>query len=134
MKNKTLHIRFQSLTNFMDEGLSTLAKNKKLVQAKDEIIFANVASFEQFMTGQKLHILSAIRTNKPDSIYSLAKMVDRDFANVSRDCTALEQKGFIQLEDVGDSRGSKVPQLTFDYEVIQVHLPTAISYSHNIAA
>jgi predicted transcriptional regulator len=134
MKNKTLHICFQDLASFMDQGLAAAKNGQKLIQDKNEIIFGNIEGFEKFLTGQKLHILSAIRIKKPDSIYSLAKMVNRDFANVSRDCAALEQKGFILLEEIGDNRGSKVPQLVFNYEVIQVHLPTNISYSHNLAA
>lgn len=133
-KSKVLKIQFQDLDSFMNNGLSALKKGKPLVQPADEIVFSDVGSYEKFMTGKKLHILSAIKSLKPDSIYSLAKMVNRDFANVSRDCTALEQHGFICLEDAGDARSSKVPVLAFDYETILVQMPTNVSYSHTIAA
>ena len=134
MITNTLHIRFQDLESFMQEGSEASQNFSPLIQAKDELVFASIASFDKFLTGQKLHILSAILAKKPDSIYALAKIVDRDFANVSRDCTALEQKGFIKLEDANDERGSKIPRLVFDYNVITVHLPTKLVYSHTLAA
>lgn len=118
----------------MAAGLQAAAGKKKLIQERNELIFSDVSSFEKFFTGQKLHILCAIKVLKPDSIYNLAKMVERDFANVSRDCTALEQKGFLVLRDVGDTRQSKAPRLAFDYDVIQIHLPTKVTYSHHLAA
>lgn len=134
MKSKVLMIKFQDLNLFMESGLEALKKGKSLVQPVDEIIFSDIGSYEKLMSPKKLHILTAIKSLQPESIYSLAKMVDRDFANVSRDCNALEQHGFIKLDDLGDNRSSKKPALSFDYDTIRVHLPSNISYSHMIAA
>jgi predicted transcriptional regulator len=82
------------------------------------------------MTEQKLAILATIISQRPTSIYQLAQLVERDFANVQRDCTALEAAGFIRLKDSKDAKGSKIPCLAFDYTRIVVQMPKA-TYAHD---
>ena len=83
------------------------------------------------MTEQKLAILAVIANKKPTSIYQLAQLVDRDFANVQRDCVALAGHGFIELEDAGDAKKSKAPRLSFDYNRIEVHMQQ-VTYAHEL--
>jgi len=83
------------------------------------------------MSEQKLVILAAIKAKKPDSIYQLAQIVDRDFANVQRDCVSLEAMGFIVLKEKNDSKKSKQPRLAFDYNVIEIQMPDIV-YSHKL--
>ena len=77
----------------------------------------------------KLAILAAIINKKPSSIYRLAQVVDRDFANVQRDCVALAVHGFMKFEDAGDAKKSKTPLLAFDYTRIEIHM-SQVTYSH----
>ena len=95
------------------------------------MVFNSVADYQRFMTEQKLTLLAAIIKNKPSSIYQLAQLVDRDFANVQRDCVALSGMGFIKLVDAKDSKSSKTPKLTYDYRRIVVQMPK-LSYSHDL--
>jgi predicted transcriptional regulator len=83
------------------------------------------------MTEQKVAILAVIINNKPPSIYKLAQLVERDFANVQRDCVALENMGFIVLEETKDSKKSKKPKLSFNYSKIIVQMPS-VSYTHDL--
>ena len=104
---------------------------KRTIEPKDTLVFATVAAYQKFMTEQKYVILATIRNLKPRSLYQLAKLVDRDFANLKRDCECLEVMGFIKLVESGDAKGSIIPKLTFDYDVIEIHMPQML-YSHHL--
>lgn len=129
MKIKPLNIKFESTDDFFERVGKSLKKRRKSVAPKDTLLFADVLSYQRFMTEQKLLILVMINTHKPNSLYQLAKMVDRNLANVKRDCDALEKGGFIVYEDVKGKPQSKAPRLSFDYNAIVVYLPNA-KYSH----
>lgn len=134
-KNNSLNIYFVSLDDFENAGTKALDSGKPLVQKENEIYFSSVKEFEKFFSMQKFHILNYIKLKKPESIYSLAKMVHRDFANVSKDCASLYELGFIILRDSDHPRGNKRPELSFDYDAITVHLPEPkITYQHILAA
>src|SRR5205085_11286245 len=98
---------------------------------KNTILFNSVVDYQKFMTEQKIAILAGIISKKPLSIYQLAQVLERDFGNVQRDCTALETMGFITLEESGDAKGSKSPSLAFDYRRIVVEMPK-LTYSHDL--
>ena len=135
MKNKTLNIVFESLSDFKARTKKQLREailGKAMhIQPRDVLIFDSIASYQRLMSEQKYMILAAIRNLKPTSIYQLAKLVGRDFANVKKDCEILEASGFILLKESGDNRGTKVPKLVFDYNVIEIHMPNMV-YSHNL--
>ncbi len=123
MKNNILEIRFQTLADFKKEVKRAIAKRESSIQHPHHIFFDSVESFRKFMTIQKIELLTSIATQKPSSIYELAKMVDRDFAAVLRDCTGLEGTGFIKLKETKDNKNTKIPALSFAYSVIAVLLP-----------
>lgn len=127
--NKTLIIRFEEWAHFKDRVTKTFKNKTPSITKKNVLVFGSVAEYQKFMTEQKLAILAAIINKKPTSIYQLAQVVERDFANVQRDCVALETMGFIQLEGAGDAKKSKTPQLAFDYTRIEIHMHQ-VTYSH----
>lgn len=124
MKNKkALHVQFKTLDQLKHELLS-LHKNKKTyIQPKDVILFESLNGFRNFMTLQKLEILTLIASEKPKSVYELAKMVNRSIAPVQKDCTLLASFGFIILEKEKVGRGNLVPRLKFDFNRIIVEVP-----------
>lgn len=122
-KNNVLEIHFKSFRDFIDEAKTALSTRTPLIQPKHIIYFEFVEGFRNFMTMQKVEILTVIYNCKPKTIYELAKIVDRDFAGVSRDCTALSTTGFIRLKKTKDAKGSKKPELSFPYKYISVLLP-----------
>jgi predicted transcriptional regulator len=120
---KTLFIRFTSLDQ-LEKDLLDIPKTKKgYIQPKNEIQFDSVNSFRNFLTIQKLEILTLIVAAKPKSIYELTKMLDRNLAAVQSDCRALEGVGFIKFQKQSDGRKTVVPKLKFDYNRIVVQLP-----------
>ncbi len=135
MKAKTLKIKFESWDSFKERAKlavhEAVKHGKKTVEPKDTLVFATVAAYQKFMTEQKYVILAAIRNLKPTSLYQLAKLVDRDLANLKRDCESLEAIGFIQLVESGDAKGSITPKLVFDYDIIEIHMPQML-YSHHL--
>lgn len=130
-KTKILKIQFQSWDSFK-EKMTKAFKDKKVSKTKsDTIIFSSVNEYQKFMTEQKLSILAVIANKSPSSIYQLAKILDRDFGNVQRDCVTLASHGFLKLEESDDPRNSKIPKLSFEYGSIIVEMPS-VSYSHNL--
>ncbi len=129
--NKTLVIQFEEWGSFKRRVKSALKNRKPSIGKKDTILFASVTDYQQFMTEQKIALLATIINKNPSSIYQLAQLAERDFANVQRDCVALEAFGFICLEDVKDAKKSKSPKLAFDYTRIEVQMPQ-VTYSHEL--
>ena len=103
--------------------MTALKTRKPLIQPKNIIYFESIEGFRNFMTMQKVEVLTVIYNCEPKTIYELAKIVDRDFAAVLRDCTALKTTGFIDLKESKDAKGSKKPVLSFPYKCISVFLP-----------
>ena len=130
-KSKSLFIRFEKWDDFKARTKAALKSQKPRIGKSNTILFNSVVDYQKFMTEQKIAILAAIHTQKPSSIYQLAQVLDRDFGNVQRDCTALKAMGFITLEERGDSKGSKVPKLIFNYHRIVIEMPS-LTYSHEI--
>jgi predicted transcriptional regulator len=123
-KSNLLEVRFQTFNDFKKEVSKALSSKLTSLQKEKCIFFDSVASFRNFMTVQKVEILTVVANLSPGSIYELAKLVDRDFAAVLRDCTGLESAGFISLKDKKDPKSSKVPKLIFDYSGIAIYLPS----------
>lgn len=132
-KNKILKIKFELPKDFNKRTrreLRDVIEGKKThVQRRDVMIFSSLSVFQNLMSEQKYFILATIRNLKPGSIYQLAKLVGRDFANVKKDCDALVEMGFTVYEKTKNKRGAKAPRLKFDYHSIEVQLPEMV-YSH----
>lgn len=130
-KSKTLVIQFEGWESFKHRTAAAIKSRKPSVGRKDTLMFASVAEYQKFMTEQKLAILATILHKRPASIYQLAQLVERDFANVQRDCVALEAMGFIKLEDSRGSKKSKIPRLAFPYTRILIQMPS-VRYCHDL--
>ena len=123
MSNKVMTIKFKGMDDLEIDLLGVLKRKTPNVQRKDVIQFDSVASFRNFMTLQKIEILTLIATAEPKSVYELTKMLDRGLAPVQKDCQMLESAGFIKFEKEKGGRGSLKPKLVFDYNRIVVQLP-----------
>jgi predicted transcriptional regulator len=130
-KAKTLVVQFEEWDHFKNRVTKALKNKTPSIAKKNTLVFGSVTEYQAFMTGQKLAILAVIVSKHPTSIYQLAQVVDRDFANVQRDCVALAAHGFIELAESGDAKKSKAPRLAFDYNRIEIHMPQ-VTYSHDL--
>lgn len=118
---KLLHIQFKSIEQIKAELLNSPIN--KFIQPKNVILFESMSGFRNFMTLQKLELLTIIASKKPKSIYELAKIVGRSIAPVQKDCSALAKAGFIVLEKVKGGRSMITPRLKFNYNRILIELP-----------
>ena len=59
-------------------------------------------------------MLSVVRHKKPQSVYELSKMLNRDLKSVNTDLKVLSDNDFIELKKVEDGRQRLVPLVDFD--------------------
>lgn len=96
--------------------------NKKKQSPEYEIAFESEKDFNRFVRNIKL--LMVILHKKPCSIYQLAKMCNRDLANVKKIIKFFEEIGAVQIKhDTKSGRSVKRPVV--DYSRIEFNLEVA---------
>ncbi|MEK6913868.1 MAG: hypothetical protein AABW47_04335 [Nanoarchaeota archaeon] len=70
---------------------------KKSSTNKENYDFSGLSALRQVLGNEKARILNTIKIEKPDSLYSLAKKLGRNFKSVYEDSKLLERFGFIEL-------------------------------------
>lgn len=120
MKLKILDILISSNDEFLGELKEAIFNGKNSERANKSISFDSSESFNRLMTSNKIQILMAIARLQPDSINKLAKILNREYPHVLKDCKVLELLGFIKLNEKVSARKQLIPKLSFDYDVIRV--------------
>ena len=70
---------------------------KKLTGDSKDYDFEGLSALRKILSNEKARLLHTIKTKKPNSIYNLAKILDRDFKSVSEDIKLLQRFGFIEM-------------------------------------
>ena len=71
---------------------------KKLsLSAEEEFDLEGLSALRRLLSDEKAKLLYTIKSKSPNSIYQLAKLLQRDFKSVSQDIKLLERFGFIEL-------------------------------------
>ncbi|MDO8509276.1 MAG: HTH domain-containing protein [Nanoarchaeota archaeon] len=96
---------------------------KKFYNEKKEFDFEGISALRKLLSNEKAKLLNIIKTKKPNSIYELAKILNRDLKAVKRDIKLLERFGFIDLiaEKSGERERLK-PVIVVDSIYISVKL------------
>ncbi len=129
MKLVTLDINFKNLDNFFKEIDQEIIENRESSKRKKYFMtFDSVKSFHNSLTTNKIQILRIISQFKPESVYQLANMIEREANHVLNDCRYLESLGFIKLEKTKSGRRSLKPVLSFDYDIILADSPVVSPY------
>lgn len=113
MKITNLKVIIKSSAQIKSEMLSALKGKTKKIQKENEIVFNSVESFVHILTKSRIEILIYLNHNKPDSIYALAKGLERDFKNVHTDIKRLAELSLIDLEPTGNSRNGLIPKAKY---------------------
>lgn len=71
----------------------------------------SVDMLRQLMSNERARMINAISSQKPGSIYSLAKFLGRDFKAVKQDIKLLQKFGIIELEEAKGNRKALKPVL-----------------------
>jgi len=89
--------------------------------SKKDYDFEGILALRQLLSNEKARILHVIKTQKPRSIYDLAKKLGRGFKSVNDDIKLLERFGFIELiEEKTKNRKRHKPEIVVD--TITIHL------------
>ena len=72
-------------------------KNKK-AKSEERIVLTSISDLNKILTPARLRLIRTIKKKNPKSISILAKLLERDRANVYRDLKYLEGLGLISLE------------------------------------
>ncbi len=90
-KTKKITIKLQR------KRLDVLFGKFKIKGASAKFRFEGLAKVRKLLADEKLRILQTIKQKQPDSLYQLAKLLDRDLKSVRSDIEILKNTGFIKL-------------------------------------
>lgn len=96
---------------------------KRFAGEKHEFDFSGISTLRKILSNERARLLHVVKTMKPDSIYSLAKLLNRDFKSVRDDVKLLEKFGFIDL--IGSKTGKRErlkPEIVVDTINISISL------------
>jgi len=96
---------------------------KKPLSNKKDFNFEGMSALRQVLSNEKARMLYVIKTEKPTSLYSLAKKLGRNFKSVYEDSKLLERFGFIEL--IAEKTNNRVrykPKITTDNIMINIKI------------
>ena len=96
---------------------------RKSGTSKKDYDFTGMQALRQLLSNEKARIIDAIKTQKPGSIYELAKKLNRSFKSVIDDIKLLERFGFIDL--IAEKTKNRVrhrPVVVVDSVTINIHV------------
>lgn len=116
MKVKKIAIQIKSLDEALDEFVNTAEKVKKKekVRPKTATYVADAETARAIFTDSRIRIVQLLKEKKPESIYALAKLLNRDFKNVYKDVMFLAELGIIGIKESKSGRRQKQPILLSD--------------------
>lgn len=94
---------------------------KRTVRGKEEYDYSGIYALRQLLNKEKIRLLTVIKTEKPSSLYDLAKRLNRGFKSIHDDIKLLERFGFVEIsEEKINNRIRHKPKLVTD--TITVHI------------
>jgi predicted transcriptional regulator len=122
---KTVTFSIRTLTDVADDFAKTfeaVRRGRKIPKRpRSEVGFTSIEAVRNFLTRERLALMRTIRTRHPDSLYELAKMVNRDFKNVQDDIGILERHGLVRIaKEPRGRRKVKVPRVPFDEIALKI--------------
>ena len=116
MKTKTIAVQIKSLDDALNEfvDVAKAVRAGKQVESRKGTYIADVETARAIFTKGRLKIIQVLKFKSPQSIYALAKLLNRDFKNVYEDVSFLAQLGILKIEDASTGRNQKKPVLLCD--------------------
>src|SRR3989339_1357958 len=78
------------------------------------ISFESIDGLRNVLTKRRLELLSVIKHKKPQSVYKLSKLLNRDLKSINTDLKVLKENDFVELRKVNEGRQRVVPVVEFD--------------------
>jgi predicted transcriptional regulator len=115
-KSKTREITIRE-----SKGTFSIFKTQGI--SKEDYNFSGILALRQLLSNEKARILDTIKTQKPVSIYDLAKKLNRGFKSVNDDIKLLERFGFVELiEERTKKRIRHRPNIAVDEVIINIKI------------
>ncbi len=117
MKTNEINIKIETLEEFRQrtrEELEDIEEGEQQTFKEEILSFQSIEQMREFLTPKRIELLKTIRHEQPESIYELAKMVDRTPANVNQDVNRLANLGLIELEKTDTARKKVRPKVRYD--------------------
>ena len=77
--------------------------------------FSEISQLRQVLSNERAKLLSIIKSKNPESMYHLAKLLERDFKSVKKDLSILQKFGIIDFEKSEKGRRRRLkPLLSVD--------------------
>lgn len=112
MKNHSLIVKI---------GSPNKSSAKKFTRSDKTVYFTDMDEYYKIMIPQRLEIINTLKHTDIDSLYRLAKVLDRSLHTVTSDCELLEHAGFLTIEENKTTKKiTKVPRLRFNYSKIEI--------------
>jgi len=91
-----------------------------LDDAQPVLNFGSYAELSRLLSPKNLELLEVVFEHEPESIREAADLVDRDYKQVHRNLTELEDIGVIDFEGGGTGQAKKP---TLAYDGLEIYLP-----------
>ena len=93
--------------------IQAVQKGDELEDTRPVLNFESYAELSRLLSPKNLELLETIAEHEPESIRETAEVVNRDYKQVHRNLSELEDIGVIEFEN-GGSGTAKKPKLAYD--------------------
>ncbi|MBF0463918.1 MAG: ArsR family transcriptional regulator [Nitrospirae bacterium] len=124
MKVRNIKIVIKSdedIFNEVKEVVRKIEQNEK-IKKHEEISFDDIDTLRKTLTDGRMKILKGIKKYNPQSIYELAKILDRDIKNTFDDVQFLAEMGLIELKKTKNGREKTTPTVSYDNILVEIHV------------
>ena len=87
-----------SKTRYLDVNVKQGTFVSKFLHSSKKQDFSDIKILRNLLSNEKARILYCLKTQKPKSIYELAKILGRDFKSVRDDVLVLKRFGFVEFQ------------------------------------
>ena len=96
---------------------------KKFSSQKEEYDFEGLSTLRKLLSNEKARLIHIVKTKNPNSIYELAKMLNREIKSVKKDIKLLERFGIIdRVSEKKNGRERHKPVVAIDSLYINLKL------------
>ncbi len=116
MKIKNIKITINDRKQALNEFAHTLARAREgeIIYKHKEISFQDVYTLRKFLTEKRIELLHIIKHYNPESMYELAKIVNRDLKSITTDISILKDLNLVSLEKIKEKRIKVKPKVEFN--------------------
>ena len=116
MTTKIIKLSVKPTSEVLTQFASVLGRARKggKVETEREISFESIEWLRNVLTKRRLELLSVVRHKRPQSVYELSKILNRDIKSVNTDLKVLAENEFIEFKKVTEGRQRLIPVVEFD--------------------